>query len=276
MLWRTCGGPYDEVSQLLTLLKNLELVVVQKGTIRRALAGHKIAKAATKGDLKPLGMTLVRAGCFHDQARVLIESGRVDERGNLQCPTKLAKAGAPQLLGVLTWWEGVKMLPSVLVPKELLAELNTVWALLPPPVESPSWALEQKAVGDRAEMYTVQYERTRIGDPSLIVWVARDSDSLGWDVEDRSVIPHRCIEVKGRRNEEVTFFLSDNEWTKAQELGPLYEVQFWGGINLARVPAIEYTALLAAGYPLVITNFSARLKDKELEAKPIRWRVSRL
>lgn len=274
VVWRTCGGPYDEILQLLTLLENLELVIVQEGTIRRTLAGDKVAKAARKGDLKPLGMILVRTGSFHDQARILIECGQVDKEGNLQCPTKLAKTGAPQLLGVLTWWDGVMTLPSVLIPKGLFSELNTVWALLPPPVETPSWVVDQKAVGDRAEMYTVQYERTRISDPSSIVWVARDSDNLGWDVEDRSVTPHRCIEVKGRRDVDVTFYFSDNEWTKAQELGPLYEVQFWGGIDLARVPAMEYAALRAAGYPLVIENFATQLAAGRWKAIPIRWRVS--
>lgn len=274
VMWRSCGGPHDEISQLLSLLKNLDLVNMQQGTLRRTKAGDKVAKAVLKGDSRPLGMILVRAGCFHDQARVLIECGKVDDQGNLHCQPKLAKAGAPQLLGVLAWWEEVSILPSVLIPKELLAELNTVWALLPPPTELPSWAEKRKEVGNRAEMYTVQCERSRTSNPSLVVWISRDSDSLGWDVEDRSSTPHRCIEVKGRRDSDVLFFLSDNELAKAHELGSRYEIHFWGGIDLARDPAVEYAALRAAGYPLVIENFAAQLTDGRWKATPIRWRIN--
>jgi hypothetical protein len=121
-------------------------------------------------------------------------------------------------------------------------------------------------------MYSVQFERTRLG-TSAIFWVAKDSDELGWDVEDRSVTPHRCIEVKGRRDDEVVFFLSDNEWQKAVELESLYEIQFWGGIDLACDPAIEYARLRANGYPLVINNISTQV-GVGWEATAVRWRIS--
>ena len=58
-------------------------------------------------------------------------------------------------------------------------------------------------------------------------------------MEDRSVNPYRYIEVKGRRESDLVFYLSDNEWGKAQALGPNYEVQFWGGIDLALDPGVE-------------------------------------
>jgi hypothetical protein len=41
----------------------------------------------------------------------------------------------------------------------------------------PDWAKERKQVGDRAEMYSVQMERMKVGATS-IVWVARDDDGL--------------------------------------------------------------------------------------------------
>jgi hypothetical protein len=109
---------------------------------------------------------------------------------------------------------------------------------------------------------------------SAIFWVAKDSDELGWDVEDRSVTPHRCIEVKGRRDDEVVFFLSDNEWQKAVELGALYEIQFWGGIDLTCDPASEYARLRATGYPLVISNISTQI-GVGWEATAVRWRITR-
>lgn len=274
LAWRICGGPRDEISALITLLRDLGLVQVQQDTVRRSRAGDKVARTAAVGDLRPLGLALIRAGCFYDQARLLIESGTFDDSGSLVCSLKSARASSPQLLGVLRWWEGVTVLPSVVVPQELITELNTVWALLPPATEVPSWAVERKAVGDRAEMYTVQCERTKVGDPSKIIWVARDSDTMGWDIEDRSKEPRRYIEVKGRRDDDVVFFLSNNEWAKAHELGERYEIHFWGEIDLKREPAVEYAELRAAGYPVIVRNLPARLAEKRCEANPDRWRVA--
>ena len=274
-VWANCGGPHDEVRLLLEVLVGIGLITLQDASARRNRAGDRIAKAIKNGDLRPLGMTFIRAACFHDQARILVECGSSDGDGNLVCPTRAARTGAPQLLGMLQWWEGVQILPSVVVPKHLLTELNTVWALLPPPTQVPAWALERKAVGDRAEMYSLQRERTKVIDPSKVHWVARDSDSLGWDIEDRSHEPRRCIEVKGRRDHEVLFFLSDNEWSKAREVGERYEIHFWGGIDLGRDPAVEYAELTAAGYPLVIQDPSAEIGNGTWEAAAVTWRVTR-
>jgi hypothetical protein len=177
-------------------------------------------------------------------------------------------------MGILENWNEVQILPEVIVPDTLLQELNTVWALLPPVVEMPKWAAERKAVGDRAEMYTVQYERTQRGS-SAIFWVARDSDSLGWDVEDRSASPHRRIEVKGRRDNDVTFYLSEKEWTKAHELSSNYEIHFWGGIDLTSEPSVEYSNLRTNGYPIVISDFASNV-GKDWLAVPVNYRISRI
>jgi hypothetical protein len=93
-------------------------------------------------------------------------------------------------------------------------------------------------------------------------------------VEDRSINPRRCIEVKGRRETEFMFYLSANEWNKAHALGPNYEVQFWGGIDLTIDPAVEYSKLRASGYPIVIPNLTAELGNS-LEAVAVNWRVTR-
>jgi hypothetical protein len=256
------------------LLTLLGLINEQEDArVSRTKAGDSIVRAARIGDLRPFGLVLVRAGCFHDQARVLVEAGAVDDAGNLRCPARVARTAAPQLLGVLQWWKEVQLRPLVTVPTELLAELNTVWALLPPPERLPAWLAERKAVGDRAEMYTVQLERGRLKNQSLVIWVARDSDTLGWDVEDHSVTPRRHIEVKGRRDDDTQFYLSDNEWLKARELGPQYEIQFWGNIDLNRSPANEYAVLRAMGFPIVISNPAVALTGPEWEMSPVSWRV---
>lgn len=273
-IWATCGGPYDEIRSLFQMLQELGLISVQDASVRRSRSGDRVAKAIKIGDMRPLGLILIRIGCFHDQARILIECGRFDGNGNLVCPTKAVKVGAAQLLGILQWWQEVKIAPSVLIPKELVTELNTVWALLPPPTVVPAWAVERKAIGDRAEMYSLQCERTKVADPSQIHWVARDSDSLGWDIEDRFTVPTRCVEVKGRRDHDVLFFLSENEWAKAQEKGQSYEIHFWGGIDLARDPAVEYAELMALGYPLVIRDLPAQVAVGGWEATAVRWRIT--
>jgi Domain of unknown function (DUF3883) len=272
-VWHTCGGTFDEVSKLLDLLTDLDLISVHGEALKRTQSGSKILKSIRTGDLREFGLVFIRAGCFHDQGRFLIETGMIANDGDFVCPTKLARAVAPQLLGVLQWWTEVRVLPSVRIPRSLVEELNTVWALLPPAPTTPEWALERKEVGNRAEMYSVQYERTNAREPSKIIWVAQDSDELGWDIEDRSTQPVRCIEVKGRRDEEVLFFLSENEWAKAQALGPRHELHFWGGINLSREPATEYAALRAGGYPLVLRNVIERVADGSFEATAMRWRI---
>jgi hypothetical protein len=272
-LWQRCGGPLGEIPQLIELLADLKFVRLDKDSVVRTSAGDKVSKALKSGRRELFALTLIRAGYFHDQARFLIECGSVQPNGNLHCSLRMSRAGAPQLTGLLSIWEEVQTFPEVVVPGSLLQDLNTVWALLPPPVVLPKWVAERKEVGNRAEMYSVQFERTKLG-TSAIFWVAKDSDELGWDVEDRSVTPHRCIEVKGRRDDEVVFFLSDNEWQKAVELGALYEIQFWGGIDLTCDPASEYARLRATGYPLVISNISTQV-GVGWEATAVRWRITR-
>lgn len=273
VLWRVCGGPYDELSGLIVVLSDLGFIVASGSVTRRTAAGDRVVKAIRRDDLTALGTALVRSGVFHDQSRYLVENGNRDGDGNLACEHRRVRIGAPQLLGLLGWWPDVRMRPHVFIPKVLADELGAVWSLLPPPVEVAAWAAERKAVGDRAEMYTVQNERTTAPSASAIRWVARDSDDLGWDVEDHSSASLRRIEVKGRRDEQVVFYLSENEWKKAREFGDGYEIHFWGTIDLAREPAAEYAALRAAGYPIVVLNPASAIEAGDWVAEPVRWRV---
>ena len=272
LLWLKCGGPLSEIPQLIEILVELKLIVHNGETLIRTAAGNRTAKAIRARDDKLFALTLIRAGYFYDQARILLECGKIDESGNLRCATRLARTGAAQLLAILGTWNDFQLLPEVIIPETLLQELNTVWALLPPAIETPQWAVERKAIGDRAEMYSVQYERTRVGS-GHIFWVSRDSDLLGWDVEDRSVFPHRCIEVKGSRESDAVFYLSENEWNKAHELGVKYEIHFWGGIDLTTEPTLEYSSLRASGYPIIINNLVIGL-GKDWQAVAVRWRIT--
>ena len=127
----------------------------------------------------------------------------------------------------------------------------------------------------RAELYSLQRERSEAHDPSAIAWVAKDSDSLGWDIEDRTATPYRKIEVKGSRQENAVFFLSANEWKQASIHGTNYEVHFWGDIDLQREEPSEYASLRAIGFPIVILNISDKIASGEWTATPIQWRISK-
>jgi hypothetical protein len=270
-LWKRCGGPLGETPILVSVLSGLKLLREDRESFKRTPAGDKLAKTLRQRDDSALTLTLIRSGHFFDQARLLLETGKIDG-GVLRCPIRTARVVAPQLVAIVEGWTGVSTYPDLVIPNAILQELNSVWALLPPEPEIPKWAAERKAVGNRAEMYTVQLERTRVS-PSKILWVARDSDSLGFDVEDTSVSPTRCIEVKGRRDNDVVFYLSEREWEKAQELGDRYEVHFWGEIDLATEPAVEYALLRNNGYPVVFKN-PATLIGMTLVSVPVKWRVT--
>jgi hypothetical protein len=266
---------FEETRELMGALKALGLIREQSDKLSRTSAGDRVAKAFAGGDLRPFAKFLIQAGVFHDQARTLLECGSVDDDGALRCPAKLARAGAPQLLGILSCWPEVTFAPQVTVPPALLADLNSVWAIFPPPPEVPSWAIERKEIGNRAEAYTVQLERSRVRDPAHVAWVARDTDALGWDVEVRTGVPTRCIEVKGSRDADVVFFMSQNEWQQAGALAASYEVHFWGEIDLRRDPGIEYATLVAAGYPVVLADPTGQVQRNECSATAVRWKIEK-
>ena len=273
--WEAAGGNHEEVADLVDLLRRCGLAAEHDGLLRRTRDGDRVVRGLRTEDRTHLGLALIRAGLLHDQARHLIESGRTNANGDLSCEHRVAKVGAPQLVGMLTWWD-LRTFPVVVIPKLLLDELTTVWALLPPPPETPTWVMERQEIGNRAEMYTVQIERLRAANPNDIAWVARDSDTLGWDVEDRAATPLRRIEVKGSQGAEPVFFFSDNEWRKAREHADTYEVHFWGGINLARLPTEEFEILRSAGFPLVVRGIVDEVRAGRWIAEAVRWRISEL
>ncbi|MPZ20986.1 MAG: DUF3883 domain-containing protein [Luteitalea sp.] len=274
-VWRVCGGPLSEMPDHLALLVELDLIRLHNAAYFRTGGGNKLTKALRKGDTSGLAVALIHAGCFHDQARHLLERGTSDARQRLIVARREAIVGAPQLLSLLEVWSEVEVRPRVVIPPALVTELEAAWALLPPEPEISEWQRERKAVGDRAELYTVQFERARATDKNWIRWVARDADDLGWDVEDRSTDPVKRIEVKGSRDRREMFFLSENEWKKASEHGDNYILHFWGAIDLTRKVAVEYAALRAEGYPVEIQNPAKAIKDGAWIATSTRWRIER-
>ena len=274
-IWRKCGGSHEEVWQVVEILASLDLVRVESDYIRRAKAGNPVARSLRAGDYRPLGLTIIRAGLFSEQARSLLASGNVDADGNLVCLPRVAASVAPQLIGLLSRWAEFQSRPKVVVPSNVVNELAAVWALRAPEGEEAPWLSERRRVGVRAELYSFQRERSEAPDPSAIAWVAKDSDSLGWDIEDRTATPYRKIEVKGSRQENPVFFLSENEWKQASIHGSNYEVQFWGNIDLQREEPSEYASLRAIGFPIVISNISDRVASGEWAATPVQWRFAK-
>ena len=272
-VWNDMGGDRDEILVLVEVLKVCGLVLEIGGILRRTRDGDRVVRSLRQDDRTPFGTALIRGGLMHDQARHLVESGTLLPNGDLSCEHRLIRAGAPQLLGLLAWWD-IRVSSTIFIPSALVKELTTVWAMLPPPPETPTWVRERQEIGNRAEMYTVQFERRSATDPSNVVWVARDSSSLGWDVEDRGAAPMRQIEVKGSRATDPIFYFSDNEWRKANEHSNTYEVHFWGNIDLGQAPALEYERLLAAGYPLVVRNIAAEVAAGRWLVTATQWRVS--
>lgn len=134
----------------------------------------------------------------------------------------------------------------------------------------------RKDVGNRGELYTYHFEQLHAEDSSMIRWVAKDNEGLGYDVEDISVYPHRRIEVKASTSSEIRFFLSANEWEMAHYYGEHYEIHFWGGIDLNRVLAEEYSRLRAIGYPLIYQDVAKHLEEDLLNAIPTQYVVKPL
>jgi hypothetical protein len=165
--------------------------------------------------------------------------------------------------------------PELLISPQIVDELVAVWALIAPPSEARAIEdMRRKSIGNRAEAYSYQLERLAAAVASSIVWVAQDDDTLGYDLEDRSTDPRRRIEVKGSGGREPRFFMSDNEFRKAQEFGVSYEVQFWGGIDLNRPVVEEYPILRALGYPVTLVDIPSLVAIGQVDAQPDRWRVT--
>jgi hypothetical protein len=273
-VWRSCGGPIDEVPVMLDVLVGAELAVREHGQLRLSRGGQRVVAQHGPQGLRPLVLALLRAGYFHDQARILLELGRSQADGSLTCASGQARRACPQLVGALQHWPDVTSTQLLRVPAHLVRELEAVWALLPAPSPDEA-ALEaaRKSIGDRGELYSYQLERLNAEVPSDIVWVARDDDNLGYDIEDRSVDPRRRIEVKASGDTVVRFFLSDNEWQKAHEDPSHYEIHFWGSVDLSVPPAEEFPRLRARSYPTVLRNLPELLHSGQLAATTYRWRI---
>jgi hypothetical protein len=164
----------------------------------------------------------------------------------------------------------------VVIPSEVIAELTSLEAQLPILGEIRDWVRLQKEVGDRAEYFSWMLERSRAISPQSIVWVSRETDSLGWDIEDQSFVPPRRIEVKGSRGSRVRFHLTEKELKAALDDSTSYEVQFWGDIDLNVPVTASYLRLREIGYPICFEGFARNLEDNRWAVRATEWALELL
>jgi hypothetical protein len=184
----------------------------------------------------------------------------------MTCRRHISRENAPQLVGLIRRFAGVTWGEELYIPASLKEEITEIWVLLPTrPVAKED---RRKAIGDRGELYSYRPERLCAADISSIRWDAQDDDTLGHDIEDSSVDPHRRIEVKASSSAEPRSFLSANEWEMAHRHGRSYEVHFWGTVDLEQDPAQEYSRLRAAGSPTIYQDVTQQLNSGALVARP--------
>jgi hypothetical protein len=261
--FKTCGGPLDDVAPLIDVLMEA-LLMSEDGThYRLTKLGRHVRTQDHQNGGRLLATALIESGQFAEQARVALEElEMVDDE--LFC-TSSALARTPQLTSLLLRWPDVRRKGGLRIPPDVADMLGTVWALLPERVERDEGG--RKAVGDRGELYTYQLERERTTRLASVRWVARDDESLGYDVENLETSPSRKIEVKASAGEVIRFFLTSNEWRQAHRFGEFYEIQFWGEIRLGTPTQREYERLRGLGYPKCFRDVARLLKNGSLDAQ---------
>ncbi|MDK1346390.1 DUF3883 domain-containing protein [Streptomyces sp. 378] len=262
-----------DVPQILDVLMQAGLVETEETWLRLTKAGRKVATQDHRTGGKFLGLALVRSGVFAAQASRLLEVSAINDDQSLVCPAEVAIKVAPQLIGVLRrFGQPVSLADELTVSAELVTEIGDVWSLLPPP--SVPEVDHRKDMGNRGEIFSYRYCRSKADDPGKVRWVARDDESLGYDIEDLNFMPKRRIEVKASAEKVVRFFLSPNELEVARRCGSDYEVHFWGGVSLKAPLKEEYERLAKDGYPLIFRGLNDLLVSGRLSAVPTQYLVT--
>lgn len=269
-VWRACGGPIDDVAGLLSVLQDAGLIMERAGHLTLTKSGRVVATQDHQHNGRLMATSLIESGLFSYQTKELLALVESAEGGALVCEFADAMDSSPQLTGVLLRWSGTRVEGKLLISPELSRLLVESAELSSPPQlrDDP-----RKELGDRAEAYSVRFLRLRAQDQAKIRWVARDNETLGYDIEDEN--EDHLIEVKGSVSTEVQFYLSANEFSVMHDNPDRYFIHFWGGIDLSKPRQREYGQLLEAGYPKVIDGLPARLSDGEYEATPRVYKVTK-
>ena len=264
-------GPRHEIPQLVDVLAQLKLLHVTGGRFQLSRQGHRVATMSGERATRELGQLIMQSGFLHDQVRQLIEASTLDGEDSYRSEVRLLRHSAPQLLGLLRGWPNIVGASYVTIPRDLFDLIDAPWSLVPVPAPSDEAA---KAIGSRGEAYSVRLLRLSSQRPTAVVWVARDDETLGYDIEDHSTGASQRIEVKASQRGDVRFFLSAHEYHVAHEDPSSYEIHFWGEIDLNRDPNTDFSALRQRGFPLRFPDLAAHLADGRLDAVPTKYRVT--
>ena len=267
-------GGRRSVQQLLSCLSAMNLISENDGFVGRSAAGDRLRRELRANGSTALAVAVISSGLMADQIRSLRAVLRIDGDGYV-CARGAAVVGAPQLVGLLGRLPDVSVSGQISIGREAGLLLDSIWNELPPSsrVDWQDVEKRRKALGDRAEVYSLQLESTAFpGARAGVTWVSRDDDSLGYDIEVAGP-PRRCIEVKGSSRRDVSFILSTNELAVARRLGTAYEIQYWGQINVMHEPMREYERLISLGYPICIRDPAAALDSEPWFMEPSQYRI---
>ena len=264
-------SPPTEIPGLVHVLALLGLLHVDSDRYYLSRKGRRAATLSEARCRIELAELLIQSGLMHDQVRQVIEASTIDQEGMACSRVGQLQHSAPQLLGLLRAWPEIVGPSFVRIPAELFASIDAPWSLVPTAKEKED---TKEAVGYRAEAYSFHLLRLESMLPSSIVWVSRDDQGLGYDIEDRSAGAVHRVEVKGSQGKEVRFLLTAHEHNVAYQDPSSYEVHFWGEIDLNRSPDVEFSTLRERGFPQRFEDLAAHLAERRLEATPTRYLVT--
>jgi hypothetical protein len=271
------GGRRNDLDTALSVLHHARLVTGEDGRCFRTLLGDQVAKAARRTEHAPFALALLRAGLLEEQVLDLLRELAIDHSG-AECLLPRARSRAPQLVSVLAILPGARLDTHLRLDVATLAEIESAWSTWTiPPMALPGSPEERQQIGDLAELYSLNLERSAyLGASRDVLWVSRDDYTAGYDIEaGQPGQPRRRIEVKGSRGTDTSFILSVNEWNKAAQYGAQYEIHFWSSIRLGVDPAIDYQRLRGQGQPLVIADPRKAFSGTSWELSAIAYRVKR-
>lgn len=264
-------SPPGEILQLVRILFRLGLLHDDSERYYLSKKGRRAATLSEDRARRELAELLIQSGLLHEQVRQVIQASTIDSEGMARSRVGQLRRAAPQLLGLLRAWPNVVGPSFVRIPPNLFHVIDAPWSLVPSPDQEEGTRV---AVGHRAEAYSFHLLRLESSCPTSVVWVSRDDQGLGYDIEDNSVGRVHRIEVKGSQSKNVRFFLTAHEYDVAYRDPSSYEVHFWGEINLNRSPNVEFNALRELGFPLRFEDLAAHLADCRLKARPTNYLVT--
>ena len=268
-------GGRESVQAVRACLAAMRLITETDGIVGRSASGDKVRREMRERGSSSFALAIIRSGLMAEQVRAIRAVLRRQGNGYV-CGRSAAQAIAPQLFGLLSRMPDVKVSGQIIIGHDAALEIDSVWNELPLTSRINWQEVEKrrKAIGDRAELYSLQFERSaHVGAWERIVWVSRDDDSLGYDIEVPGN-PIRRVEVKGSAGQGILFFLSSNEYDTAQRYGSDYVIHFWGEIDIKRDPVEEYEWLRSRGYPIRVPDPTSALAQDPWLIEPYQYRIT--